>query len=147
MTGKLTVCDQFALHDLVNEIVWRTDHGQAGTTWELWTEDGELWFDGAPFRRGHSELREWGMTRIAPDRIRHVVLNLRLLAQGADAATGSGVEVVFYAPQRRNGPETTLPLLVGEWDFRFARAAARWRFARIHFRRLFDRNENPAALA
>jgi hypothetical protein len=144
MTGDgLTVEDQQEMHNLVIETLWRVDHGQGEACHELWVDDGEIWYEGKRFCKGREELKEWGRQRLPPESVRHLATNLRFEADGTDAATGTGVEIVFYAPERRNGPEATLPSLVGEWSFRFARTAEGWRFSYINFDRLFDRREQP----
>jgi hypothetical protein len=143
----LTALDHLTLQRLVFESLWRVDHGQGDTVYELWADDGEIWYDGKLFCSGIDAIKEWGQHRLPPDSIRHVAGNLRFDADGPDAAVGTGVEFVFHAESQREGPEATLPLMVGDWEFRFARTAAGWRFQRINFQRRFDRRVNPGELS
>jgi hypothetical protein len=138
--------DHVTLSRLVEECLWRVDHGLGNTVHELFTDDGEIWFEGKLFCRGHEALRAWGDRRLDPETVRHTAVNLRFESDGPDGATGGGVEVVYFASERRFGPEATLPLMVGEWDFRFVRTDAGWRYRRVDFHVMFDRRENPREL-
>jgi hypothetical protein len=142
----LPAADHVALTGLVHEILWRIDHGKADTIYELWTEDGELFYDGAVVRAGRDELKEWGRTRLPPESIQHLAMNLRFAADGPESATGTGAEIVFFDDQERRGPQATLPLNLGDWSFRFARTDGGWRFASVNYDRLFDRREDPGDL-
>lgn len=147
MTGEgLTVSDQQDMYNLVIETLWRVDHGEGERCFELWVDDGEIWYEGQRVCHGLEDLKEWGRHRLPPESVRHLATNLRFHGDGDDRASGSGVEIVFHAPQRRNGPQATLPSLVGEWTFRFVRTEAGWRFSYINFDRIFDRSEEPGDL-
>jgi hypothetical protein len=147
MNDGLTVSDLLDLERLVIESLWRVDHGKAETVYELYTEDGEMWYDGQLFCKGHEAIKEWGSHRYDPRSIRHLAMNLRFDADGPDRAVGSGVEMSFHAEgDVYYGPAATLPQLVGEWDFEFVRTDAGWRFACIKYDKLFDRRESPPDL-
>jgi hypothetical protein len=145
---ELSDLDHVALSRIVVESVWRVDHGLGHTVYELFTEDGEIWYEGKLFCAGHDAIREWGNQRLDPKTIRHTAVNFRFEADGPDPdrAKGTGVEVVYYAAEKQLGPEATLPLMIGEWDFRCVRSEQRWRFAYINYHVMFDRRENPGAL-
>jgi SnoaL-like domain len=138
--------DHVALSRLSTECVWRVDHGLGTTVYELFTEDGEIWYEGELFCAGHDALKEWGKQRLDPESIRHTGTNFRFLEDGPDGAKGTGVEIVYYAAENRNGPEAALPLMIGEWDFRCVRTEQGWRFSYINYHVMFDRRENPGAL-
>jgi hypothetical protein len=142
----LSDLEHVALSRLVVENTWRIDHGLAGTVWELYTEDGELWYNGELFSSGAAEIREWANHRHPHELGRHIANNLRFEADGPDAATGSGVEIIYFAPEKQFGPEATLPYMIGEWTFRFRKTPDGWRFSYINFQRMFDRREEPPAL-
>jgi SnoaL-like domain len=142
----LSDLEHVALSRLVVETLWRIDHGHGSTVHELFTEDGEIRFHGELVCAGRAGIEAWGDQRMDPDTIRHTAVNLRFEADGPDAAKGSGVEVVYHAPERRFGPEATLPLMVGEWTMRCVRTEAGWRLRSIDFRRMFDRRSDPAEL-
>jgi hypothetical protein len=140
----LTDADHQALSRLVVESLWRVDHDQGGTVHELFTDDGEIWYEGELFCSGRDAIKAWGLQRL--ESIRHLAANIRFEADGADRAVGGAVEIVFFdnTPERELG--TTLPLTVGEWSFRCVKTADGWRFASIDARRLFDRRDAPPDL-
>ena len=140
MNSELSDLDYIAISRVVTECVWRVDHGEGNTVYELYTDDGEIWFEGQQFSVGKAAIREWGNNRLDPSTIRHLVLNQRFVSDGPDRAVGTTVEVVFHS-EKHNGADTTLPLMVGEMDWRFVRTAAGWRISRCDFRRIFDRRE------
>lgn len=138
--------DHVALSRLVEECLWRVDHGLGNTVHELYTDDGEIWFEGKLFCAGREALRAWGDQRLDPETIRHTAVNLRFESDGPEGAKGTGIEVVYFALERRDGPEATVPLTVGERDYRFVRTDAEWRFRYVDFHVMFDRREDPGEL-
>lgn len=142
----LSDLDHVALTRIVVETVWRVDHGLGHTMYEIFTEDGEIWYEGKLFCAGRDAIREWGHRRLDPETVRHVATNVRFVADGPNRANGTGVEIVYHAAEKRLGPEATLPLMLGEWTFRCVRTDAGWRFSYINYHVMFDRREQPPEL-
>jgi hypothetical protein len=142
----LSALDHVALSRLLVENMWRVDHGQGDRVHELYTDDGEIRYEGKPFCKGHSAIKEWGRSRRDPDTVRHTVTNLRFEADGTDHVDGTGTVVVYLAGEQRLGREATLPLLVGECQLRYVRTDRGWRFSWSDFHVMFDRREEPPHL-
>src|SRR3981081_751574 len=83
--------DYLQLAQLVTEIAWRIDHGQADTVHELFVDEGEMSL-GQTILRGREEIRQGGRKRaVATYRTRHVSTNMRFIADGDDRAEGTTV--------------------------------------------------------
>jgi hypothetical protein len=139
----LSDLDHVALSRAHLEMLWRIDHGLGDAVYQMFTEDGEIWSEQKLFCKGHAAIKKWGDNRLDPETIRHTAVNYRFEADGPDAAKGTGVQIVYHAPEQRYGPEATVPLLVGEWTCRAVRTSEGWRFTSIDFHRMFDRREQP----
>ena len=132
--------DYVQLSRLVIEHGWRVDNGRADTLHELYVDDGEL-IAPTPLR-GRQAILEWGRQLIeAPPwrSIRHVCGNMRFVADGANAATGTTVLTVFMAAGNEASP--TVPWSVGEDHDRFVRTEHGWKFVSRHWVELFTRGD------
>jgi SnoaL-like domain len=148
----MTICglepgDHVFLGRLVAEMYWRIDHGGGETLTELWTEDGEMWSGGKLHGAGHEAIAEFGRTRLPEGSARHTVANLRFEADGPDRAKGTIYEVVYFAHPQREGPGATLPLLVGDLEFHFARRGDGWLISKADFLQVLGRREESRQLA
>jgi hypothetical protein len=139
----LSDLDHVALSRLLVEKMWRIDHGLADTIYELYTEDGEIRWDGKLLCKGHDALRQWGSDRGNPGTARHSATNLRFEADGPGRASGSSVFVAYFGAEEQQGPEATVPLLVEECDLQCVRQDSGWRFVSTSYRVLFERREEP----
>jgi hypothetical protein len=132
--------DYVELSRLVIEHAWRTDNGRADTLHELWAEDGELDV-GSTVLRGRQAIADWGRELVEnpPWRtIHHVCGNMRFVLDGADAAVGSTILIVFMDA---NGTKSSVPFNVGEDHDRFVRTDHGWRFASRRWVELYRRGD------
>jgi SnoaL-like domain len=132
--------DYVELSRLVIEHAWRTDNGCAGTLHELWVEDGELDL-GSTVLRGRQAIADWGR-RLDENppwlTIHHVCGNMRFVMDGADAAVGSTILIVFMDT---DGTKSSVPFNVGEDHDRFVRTEQGWRFASRRWVELYRRGD------
>jgi SnoaL-like domain len=132
--------DYVELSRLVIEHAWRTDNGRADTLHELWAEDGELDL-GSTALRGRQAIADWGRQLVENPpwlTINHVCGNMRFVMDGADAAVGSTILIVFMAA---NGTKSSVPINVGEDHDRFVRTEQGWRFASRRWVELYRRGD------
>jgi hypothetical protein len=132
--------DYLELSRLVIEHAWRTDNGRADTLHELWAEDGELDL-GSTVLRGRPAIAEWGRQLLENPpwlTIHHVCGNMRFVMDGADAAIGSTILIVFMDA---NGTKSSVPFDVGEDHDRFVRTEQGWRFASRRWVELYRRGD------
>ena len=132
--------DYIELSRLVIEHAWRTDNGRADTLHELWAEDGELDL-GSTVLRGRQAIADWGRQLVEnPPRltIHHVCGNVRFVMDGADAAVGSTILIVFMDV---DGTKSSVPFNVGEDHDRFVRTEQGWRFASRRWVELYRRGD------
>lgn len=123
---ELSNDDHVSLSRLVTELVWRIDHGGAGTAWELFTQDGEMAL-GPQVMVGHDALRAWAAARGGIDRqTKHVCTNMRFTPAGPDRAEGTTILTVYL----HDGPGSGLSVAhtVGEYHDTFVREGGTWRF-------------------
>jgi hypothetical protein len=132
--------DYVELSRLVIEHAWRTDNGRADTLFELWAEDGELDL-GSTALRGRQAIADWGRQLVDNPpwlTIHHVCGNMRFVMDGADAAVGSTILIVFMDA---NGTKPSVPINVGEDHDRFVRTDQGWRFASRRWVELYQRGD------
>jgi hypothetical protein len=132
--------DYVQLCRLVTEHAWRTDNGRSDTLHELWAEDGELDL-GSTTLRGRKAIAEWGRQLVEHPpwlTIHHVCGNMRFMADGPDAATGSTILVVFMDA---DGTRSSVPFNVGEDHDRFVRTEHGWRFVSRRWVELYERGD------
>jgi hypothetical protein len=125
----------------VIEHAWRTDNGRADTLHELWAEDGELDL-GSTVLRGRQAIADWGSQLVENPpwlTIHHVCGNMRFVMDGADAAVGSTILIVFMDV---DGTKSSVPFNVGEDHDRFVRSEQGWRFASRRWVELYRRGDS-----
>ena len=133
--------DYIELSRLVIEHAWRTDNGRADTLHELWAEDGELDL-GSTVLRGRQTIADWGRQLVENPpwlTIHHVCGNMRFVMDGADAAVGSTILIVFMDV---DGTKSSVPFNVGEDHDRFVRSEQGWRFASRRWVELYRRGDS-----
>jgi SnoaL-like protein len=133
--------DYIELSRLVIEHAWRTDNGRADTLHELWAEDGELDL-GSTVLRGRQAIADWGRQLVENPpwlTIHHVCGNMRFVMDGADAAVGSTILIVFMDV---DGTKSSVPFNVGEDHDRFVRSEQGWRFASRRWVELYRRGDS-----
>lgn len=116
------------IEQLISEMLYRLDHNQADTTWELYTSDGVS--VGPMGDMDVEKMKVWGAKRAQQTDIvgRHFIGAIRLV----QAADGSGeVEgTVQYLTFRDTNEPTTHPASVGEFRERYRKVDGQWRFTR-----------------
>lgn len=120
------------------------DHGEAARIVDLFTEDG-TWSGPGVNMDGQDQLREGFQARQdnTARMSRHVCNNLLVDVIDEDHATGS----VYLTLYRHDGKQGRVfsplegPAMVGEYQDRFVRTAAGWRFAERVTKASFVRQE------
>ncbi|MER7891299.1 nuclear transport factor 2 family protein [Micromonospora sp. NPDC094482] len=144
LPGLVSDADHLSLSRLVGESGWRVDAGQAGTLFELFTEDGVLDL-GKPCR-GRDAIRAWGQELDQNNPypgIRHLASNMRFVATGVDADgrdTAEGVTVLTVYLDDAHGRPISTPWVVGEDHDKFVRTDIGWRFTHRTWVQLFSRD-------
>lgn len=115
-----------AIEALINEAMWRLDHGRADLLWELYAEDG---FSDGPMGRmeGRESIRAWGMKRAQmPQQSigRHHINGIRLVWEGAEL-TGC----VQYATHRDSTDNPLVPASIGEFHEVYRQEDGVWKYA------------------
>lgn len=113
------------IEQLISEMLYRLDHNQADTTWELYTPDG---ISVGPMGDMDLEgLKAWGAKRAQQTDIvgRHFIGGIRLVQDG-DEVEGT----VQYLTFRDTNEPVTQPASVGEFRERYRKVDGQWRFAR-----------------
>ncbi|MEZ7005486.1 nuclear transport factor 2 family protein [Streptomyces sp. AD55] len=113
------------IEQLITEMLYRLDHNQADTTWELYTEDGVS--AGPMGDMDREAMKAWGARRARQTGIvgRHFIGGIRLVRDG-DEVEGT----VQYLTFRDSNEPQTQPASVGEFRERYRRVDGQWRFAR-----------------
>jgi hypothetical protein len=115
------------IEQLISEMLYRLDHNQADTTWELYTEDGvSVGPMGDMDREG---MKAWGAKRAQQTDIvgRHFIGAIRLVqGDGPDEVLGT----VQYLTFRDAHDPQTQPASVGEFREVYRRSGGVWRYAR-----------------
>ncbi|WP_348789769.1 nuclear transport factor 2 family protein [Leifsonia sp. NPDC080035] len=114
------------IEQLISELLYRLDHDQADTTWELYTEDAETVGPLGPMR-GRDAVKAWGAKRALQTDIvgRHFIGGIRL-AWDAGVLTGT----VAYLTFRDSAEDVLTPASVGEFREQYRLVDGEWRFAR-----------------
>lgn len=119
------------IEQLLSEMLYRLDHNQADTTWELYTPDGVS--AGPMGDMDVEQLKAWGAKRAQQTDIvgRHFIGAIRLV-RAADS--GSDVEevegTVQYLTFRDANDPQTQPASVGEFRERYRKVDGEWRYVR-----------------
>lgn len=113
------------IEQLISEMLYRLDHDQADTTWELYTEDGVS--VGPMGDMDLPAIKAWGAKRAQQTDIvgRHFIGAIRLVWDG-DEVDGT---VQYLTFRDANDPQTQ-PASVGEFRERYRRVGDQWRYAR-----------------
>ncbi|MFF4692357.1 nuclear transport factor 2 family protein [Streptomyces sp. NPDC001307] len=113
------------IEQLIAEMLYRLDHNQADTTWELYTEDGIS--VGPMGDMDRTAMKAWGARRAQQTDIvgRHFIGGIRLVWDGEEVEG-----TVQYLTFRDTNEPQTQPASVGEFRERYRRVDGRWRFAR-----------------
>ena len=145
MTTQLYGVDtetRVAIEQLISELLYRLDHNQADTTWELYTEDAVTLGPLGPMN-GREAVKAWGAKRAQQTDIvgRHFIGGIRLAWEG-DVLTGT----VAYLTFRDAAADVLKPASVGEFREQYRKVDGQWRFARREIVPVFG-GENAAAHA
>lgn len=113
------------IEQLIAEMLYRLDHNQANTTWELYTEDGVS--VGPLGDMDREAMKAWGAKRAQQTDIvgRHFIGGIRLVWDGEEIDGA-----VQYLTFRDTNEPQTQPASVGEFRERYRRVDGQWRFAR-----------------
>jgi hypothetical protein len=113
------------IEQLIAEMLYRLDHNQADTTWELYTEDGLS--VGPMGDMDREAMKAWGAKRAKQTDIvgRHFIGGIRLVWDGEEVEG-----TVQYLTFRDTNEPQTQPASVGEFRERYRRVDGQWRFAR-----------------
>ncbi|WAL67768.1 nuclear transport factor 2 family protein [Amycolatopsis cynarae] len=113
------------IEQLIAEMLYRLDHNQADTTWELYTEDGVS--VGPLGDMDREAMKAWGAQRAKQTDIvsRHFIGGIRLVWDGEEVDG-----TVQYLTFRDTNEPQTQPASVGEFRERYRRVDGQWRFAR-----------------
>jgi uncharacterized protein (TIGR02246 family) len=122
----LAPTDRLAIQDLVTEMVWRVDHGEAHRVWELFTPEGVMAI-GRRQIEGHEELKAWGAERDQDARwTRHVCTAPRIEVVDPDHVRATALGTVYAHTGEGRG--STVPMSVNEYRDVFVRRDGHWRF-------------------
>ncbi len=115
------------IEQLIAEMLYRLDHNQADTTWELYTEDGVS--VGPMGEMDREAMKAWGAKRAQQTDItgRHFIGGIRLIV-GADPDEVQGT--VQYLTFRDAHDPQTQPASVGEFREVYRHTEDGWRYAR-----------------
>ncbi|MET8405259.1 nuclear transport factor 2 family protein [Streptomyces sp900116325] len=113
------------IEQLIAELLYRLDHNQADTTWELYTEDGVS--VGPLGDMDREAMKVWGAKRARQTDIvsQHFIGGIRLVQDGEDVEG-----TVQYLTFRDTNEPQTQPASVGEFRERYRKTDGQWRFAR-----------------
>ncbi|MER6977202.1 nuclear transport factor 2 family protein [Streptomyces carpinensis] len=113
------------IEQLIAEMLYRLDHNQADTTWELYTEDGVS--VGPMGGMDREAMKAWGAKRAKQTDIvgRHFIGGIRLVWDGEEVEG-----TVQYLTFRDTNEPQTQPASVGEFRERYRKVDGQWRFAR-----------------
>lgn len=115
------------IEQLISEMLFRLDHNQANTTWQLYTVDGVS--VGPMGEMDREAMKAWGAKRALQTDIvgRHFIGGIRL-APGDNEDEVHGT--VQYLTFRDSNEPQTQPASVGEFREVYRRVDGEWRFAR-----------------
>jgi hypothetical protein len=130
------------IEQLISEMLYRLDHNQADTAWELYTEDGIS--VGPLGTMNREQSKAWGAKRAKQTDIisRHFIGGIRLVWDG-DEVEGT----VQYLTFRDTHQPQTQPASVGEFRERYRKVDGQWRFARREIVPVFGGNAAAAHAA
>lgn len=113
------------IEQLIAEMLYRLDHDQADTTWELYTEDGVS--VGPMGDMDREAMKAWGARRAQQTDVvgRHFIGGIRLVRDGEEVEG-----TVQYLTFRDTNEPQTQPASVGEFRERYRKVDGQWRFAR-----------------
>jgi hypothetical protein len=113
------------IEQLIAEMLYRLDHDQADTTWELYTEDGVS--VGPMGDMDREAMKAWGARRARQTDVvgRHHIGGIRLVRDGEEVEG-----TVQYLTFRDTNEPQTQPASVGEFRERYRKVDGQWRFAR-----------------
>ncbi len=113
------------IEQLISEMLYRLDHNQADTTWELYTEDGVS--SGPMGEMDREAMKAWGARRAQQTDVvgRHFIGGIRLVRDGDEV-----VGTVQYLTFRDAHDPQTQPASVGEFREHYRRVDGQWRFSR-----------------
>ena len=129
MAKAIETADRLAIEALIHEFSWLIDHGEAQNLPGLFTEDARVLGVG-PAKVGQQAIAEWGRERAAMTqrRSRHVQSNIRLKAVSESVVHGTVVLTLYR--HDGEGPGSSSPLLIGEYQDAYQRGADHnWRFS------------------
>ena len=132
--------DYTALTRLALEVAWRVDSGEAASLTNLFTEDGSIATLGEP-SVGRDAIRAWGQemdTNSPIPGVRHVLTNLRFVADGTDQAIGTMYITAYLA--NPSATENTLPFAMGRGTDHYRRTDNGWKVTSRIFEPYFLRN-------
>ncbi|WP_020070470.1 nuclear transport factor 2 family protein [Paraburkholderia caledonica] len=130
------------IEQLISEMLYRLDHNQADTAWELYTEDGVS--VGPLGTMDREQSKAWGAKRVKQAHIvsRHFIGGVRLVWDGDEVAG-----TVQYLTFRDTNEPQTQPASVGEFRERYRKVEGQWRFARREIVPVFGGNAAAAHAA
>jgi hypothetical protein len=113
------------IEQLIAEMLYRLDHNQADTTWELYTDDGLS--VGPMGDMDREAMKAWGAKRAKQTDIvgRHFIGGIRLVWDGEEVEG-----TVQYLTFRDTNEPQAQPASVGEFRERYRKVDGQWRFAR-----------------
>lgn len=114
------------IEQLISEMLFRLDHDQADTTWELYTDDGVS--VGPMGDMDRDAIKAWGAKRALQRDIvgRHFIGSIRLVpGDSEDEVRGT----VQYLTFRDTNEPPTQPASVGEFREIYRRIDGEWRYA------------------
>lgn len=122
------------IEQLISEMLYRLDHNQADTTWELYTEDGVS--VGPMGEMNREGMKAWGAKRALQTDIvgRHFIGAIRLVPGADDDEVHGTVQYLTF--RDANEPQTQ-PASVGEFREVYRRVDGRWLFARREIAPIF----------
>lgn len=134
------------IEQLISEMLYRLDHNQADTTWELYTDDGVS--VGPMGDMNVEKMKAWGVKRAQQTDIvgRHFIGAIRLVRAGDDSADEVEGTVQYLTFRDANEPQTQ-PASVGEFRERYRKVGGEWRFVRREIVPVFGGNAAAAHAA
>lgn len=121
------------IEQLISEMLYRLDHNQADTTWELYTPDGVS--VGPMGDMDVEKMKAWGAKRAQQTDIvgRHFIGAIRLVRatdSDVDESDGEVEGTVQYLTFRDTNEPQTQPASVGEFRERYRKVGGEWRYVR-----------------
>ena len=115
------------IEQLIAEMLYRLDHNQADTTWELYTDDGVS--AGPMGEMDREAMKAWGAKRALQTDIvgRHFIGGIRLVEGDVPGEVRGTVQYLTF---RDTTEPPTQPASVGEFREVYRRVDGEWRYAR-----------------